>query len=175
MLSFLAKALGECTSGGGCILESPSASHFGSTTRMEGHMTDVVPLVASLMHRGVSYDDALRRIELADQIQDRAEALDEAVQGVRELLCLSLEEHQELIDGDSRQEMTTWSLATPRPERPSALPSWRCASSGRLVRRRFAVSASTTFGIRSEHGWRGPASRCGPSRVGWAIGTSRQR
>jgi hypothetical protein len=55
------------------------------------HGPDRVLTVRELMEHGVGYDEALRRIDVGDAVYDRGQALKDAVEGVRERLCISLD------------------------------------------------------------------------------------
>lgn len=54
-------------------------------------MSDRAQIMRPLMERGVSYDQALRRVTLADTLHDQGEAVMEAVVGTREYLCNQLD------------------------------------------------------------------------------------
>jgi hypothetical protein len=54
-------------------------------------MIDRPPVIHDLMERGISYDDAIKRIDLGDRIHDQGNALEEAVAVVKELICCELD------------------------------------------------------------------------------------
>lgn len=61
-------------------------------------MSDRVKTMRPLMERGIPYDEALRRIAVGDVVHDRSEVLRDAVDSIREFLCLSLDGPIEFVE-----------------------------------------------------------------------------